>query len=1141
MPSQIDRQIFYDGKRRRWWYSKRILVVAGVFLVTIFSFGIFGVLVRPELPILNLIKVDPQYKDFSRTPSPSQNPQVVNKNNSTDLQRLETLLEGSPSRVTVSGNQSKPASSKTLGFYVNWDDNSLVSLKQNISKLDELVPEWLHLNGADGSIVVDDQSRQDETISFIKQNRPDLPIVPLVNNFNQQTQDWDKEALTKMLSSQTARTATIQNILTFVQTNNFSGISVDFEAIDDNQQVNLALFMKELYGNFHQRGLEVSQNIPLDDDSYNAKILGQYCDFLILMAYDENSVGDTMQGPIASNDWLVRTLLARFSDLPPQKYVIALGNYGYDWQDQKVEGDSITFQDAMRIAKEAKAEISLDPQSGNPHFEYSQDSILHHVWFLDAVTAFNEIKLTMKNQHPSGYALWYMGSEDPDIWKVFSGQNNLNADGANSLGTMDYGYGIIYVGQGEVLQVSGMPTEGKREITYDEKTGIKGEKITQFPNAYTITRRGGNDPKKIALTFDDGPDKNYTPKILSILKEHNVPATFFVIGLNANLHPDIVRQEFFQGNEVGNHTYTHPNIEKISDQQFKMEMNATERLLEGETGHASLLFRPPYAEDIEPVSPDQIRPILVTSNLGFYTVAMHIDPQDWRSPGVDAIATDVINEAKSGEGNIVLLHDAGGNRDQTIQALPKIIEGLQANGFQLVTVSDLMGLPERGLMPMVSQSEIFNSKINHIMGVVIYGVSSFIYWMFLLGIILGSLRFIFMGILALIQWCYSGKAAYKKYKNKYQPLVCIVIPAFNEEKVICQTINSILASTYPNFKIIVVDDGSEDKTYAKLKEFFGNNPKVVILSKKNGGKAEALNFGIANAEGEIIITLDADTLFRMDTVEKLIRIFVDQRVGAVAGNAKVGNRINLLTRWQALEYITSQNCDRRAFEILNCITVVPGSIGAWRREAIMKAGGFSGETLAEDADLTFAILREGYRIAYEDEAIAFTEAPDNTKDFLKQRFRWMYGTFQTAWKHRDALFRGKNRSLGIIALPNILIFQIFFPLISPLMDLMLIISLGWALWQDHTHLDYSALDTFHKILKYYLFFLYIDFLTALIPFFMERKEQWSLLLWMPFQRFYYRQLMYYVAIKSIFTAIKGRIASWGKIERKATVRVLKKI
>ena len=256
---------------------------------------------------------------------------------------------------------------------------------------------------------------------------------------------------------------------------------------------------------------------------------------------------------------------------------------------------------------------------------------------------------------------------------------------------------------------------------------------------------------------------------------------------------------------------------------------------------------------------------------------------------------------------------------------------------------------------------------------------------------------------------------------------------------------------------------------------------------------------------------------------------------AIAGNAKVGNRINILTYWQALEYITSQNLERRAFGFLNCICVVPGAIGAWRREILLKAGGFVNDTLAEDTDLTLTVLEMGYKVDYEEMAIALTEAPDTIKGFLQQRFRWMFGTLQAIWKHRHTLLRPRYGALGSFALPNLLIFQIIFPLISPLMDLLMVWSIIWATWQQSQHPDTPNPEGLQHVLFFYLLFLSVDFLAAFVAFSLERKEDWKLIIWLLPQRFFYRQLMYYVAIKSFLKAIQGQIVGWGKLERKSTV------
>jgi cellulose synthase/poly-beta-1,6-N-acetylglucosamine synthase-like glycosyltransferase len=407
-------------------------------------------------------------------------------------------------------------------------------------------------------------------------------------------------------------------------------------------------------------------------------------------------------------------------------------------------------------------------------------------------------------------------------------------------------------------------------------------------------------------------------------------------------------------------------------------------------------------------------------------------------------------------------------------------------------------------------------------------------WIFLIGILLGLARLLFVGSLAFAQWLRSRRRERIHAGSDYVPFVSILVPAYNEELVIANTIHSLLASDYPSYEIIVIDDGSEDETSNVVAEQFAGDECVRLLTVANAGKAAALNTGLRYARGEIIIALDADTLFTPQTVGALAHRFYDKTLGAIAGNAKVGNRVNLVTRWQALEYITAQNMDRRAFASLNCITVVPGAVGAWRADLLVKAGGFPSDTLAEDQDLTLRIRRLGYRIGYEETAVAWTEAPHNLRSLAKQRFRWAYGTLQCMWKHRDALFRPRYGALGFVAMPNVWIFQILFSLISPVMDLMLIYVLvadAIDRWQQPT--GYSSTNL-QQVFLYYALFLAIDWVSACFAFMLERRERWSLLWWLFLQRFCYRQVMYYVMIKSVAMAIRGPVVGWGKLERKAT-------
>jgi peptidoglycan-N-acetylglucosamine deacetylase len=554
------------------------------------------------------------------------------------------------------------------------------------------------------------------------------------------------------------------------------------------------------------------------------------------------------------------------------------------------------------------------------------------------------------------------------------------------------------------------------------------------------------------------------------------------------------------------------------------------------TGRSMRLLRPPYLGDAEPSDADEIVPIVEAQKLGYITVGTHVDTLDWQMLPVDQmmklVEKSINNPNPELRGDIVLLHDSGGDRSQTIKLLPVLIDQLRAECYSFVPVSELGGFARDQVMPKLPWTVMLSA--DRAVFLALSFIGQFLYYCFIAAIVLGVGRLVVLG----------GLAIQNRLRNSIKPpriahdgeTISVLIPAYNEEKVIAITVERILASDYRNLEILVIDDGSLDRTAEVIRQRFADEKRVSLISIANGGKAHALNMGLHQARGTVVVALDADTQFNTDTISRLVRWFADPAIGAVAGNAKVGNRINMITRWQALEYIVAQNLERRALSALDVLTVVPGAVGAWRRETLIELGGFPPDTLAEDQDLTIAVQAAGYQVAFDTSAIAWTEAPATVRGLSRQRFRWSFGTLQCLWKYRRITFNPRYGELGLVALPQVWLFQIILTTLAPVADLLLVWQLvgQWIAYSQH---GAEFTDSDLKLIAiYYAAFIAVDLLAAVVGFLMERGEDWRLLLWLPLQRFGYRQLMYYVVLRSIATALRGPFVGWGKLERHGTVK-----
>jgi peptidoglycan-N-acetylglucosamine deacetylase len=1032
----------------------------------------------------------------------------------------EFLHNNKNSDTLIHGNKIRAA------FYVNWDAGAFPALQAHISKLNMVLPQWFYINPNTELLEI-----KIDTAALALMKKSKVKILPVLTNLNtaKGEENWDNELLKKVLGNVEKRNKLIADITTALNKYQFEGINIDFEEWDASSAKYVVNFQKQLYDTLHAQNKIVSQDIlPLDEGEDAAIKLAEYNDYVFLMAYNQHWSGSE-PGEICEQRWLEKVLDQATKKIQSEKIILCLAGYGYDWKENS-EGEVVKYPEALSLALNSKAIIDFDNDTYNSRFEYTdQDSAYHEVYFIDAAGIFNTMRLS-DEMETGGTALWRLGSEDERMWTFY------NKDLSNAgLAKNPFDFTSLkdvaflqntpsYVGNGEVLDVQSYPQSGEFSLEIDSAENIISEQeYTKLPTQYVI-KKWGNVHNQVVLTFDDGPDETYTAQILDILEKEKVPASFFITGANAQDNLPLLERINKNGYEIGNHTYSHPNISEVSTSRAELEMKSTRLLIEAVTGKSTVLFRAPFNADSEPTSVAEIIPIALSKKNNYYTIGESIDPRDWEE---DITAQKIYDrvvaqyEANPKKG-IILLHDAGGDRKETVKALPDIIHYFKEKNVEITTVGNVLGKTPEEIMPTVNKNI---ASVNSAVAFTIFGFKKVTAIIFIIAFYLGLLRIITILSLALLQKRKSKKEAAILLANVAQPPVSIIVPAYNEHVTVLRTIENLLQQQYPHFNIIFVDDGSKDDTFSLVLEKYGNNKKVEIFAKENGGKATALNFGIEKSKNDFVVCIDADTVLLPNAIKEMMHFFVNEKVGAVAGNVKVGNAFNLLTKWQSIEYITAQNIDRRAFDFVNGMAIVPGAIGAFRKEAILNAGGFTSDTLAEDCDITMRINQNGFVIRNCNTAIAMTEAPETIKPLIKQRVRWSYGVMQSFWKNKHACFNYKYKGLGLLGLPNILLFQMILPLLSPIADLLFIFSLFW---------QSSQIRGNDGLIFSYLLLLLIDLIFSAIAFYFE-KESFKKLWYVIPQRIFYKPLMYVVIIKATVKALKGETQLWGTLKRTGNV------
>ncbi|MGL4758383.1 MAG: glycosyltransferase [Patescibacteria group bacterium] len=587
--------------------------------------------------------------------------------------------------------------------------------------------------------------------------------------------------------------------------------------------------------------------------------------------------------------------------------------------------------------------------------------------------------------------------------------------------------------------------EGEGTFTRITRQALSGsisfKKIENDINSFTINSYGlpakierfGLNKTKTVLTFDDGPHPDATIKILEVLRKENVKAVFFAVGQNVELYPEIARRIVQEGHEIGNHSYSHRKLYTSSDKIIEDEIKKTNIIIEQVTGVKPRFFRVPFTDGGKEYRVEQDLRVAKIAQ------AQGLQISDYDSDTKDFADMITIPDYSTLTGTQILLHDLPKRKGLELDTkLPSLIANLRKSGQEVVSYKELFN--EKDIPKDVVKNELsfiddlknkkFENMVFYKNNINLFVLSSFTYLLNIM-LVMMTLRLL---VVLYGKVLFRLKRPITKELPSIESLVSIVIPAYNEEKMICTTIDSILSSTYKNLEVIIVDDGSKDSIFMKAKTTYASNPNVKVYTKTNGGKGNALNFGIVRSIGEFVILVDADSIFEKEAISKLIANFHDPKVSAVAGNVDVGNNLfnvtwfrlpNFITIFQKIEYIYANLFDKKGYSPFNCTYIVPGCIGAYRRKDLIELGMLKSDTLAEDMLLSVMFLENKYKIVFEPDAYCITEAPESISQLYKQRLRWNFGTMQVVWKKRNLMFNPKHGLLGLFIFPYIVLSFIF--------------------------------------------------------------------------------------------------------------------
>ena len=533
-----EKPVFFDLGGKRWPRTRRLVALAGLLLFLGTVFFVQSLVTAPPLVLpLKLKKLKEQLKALQKqgpaaTNTEEANAQAIKKfyHTGAGKQRLEAVqnqLAAPKARPAKASNQIR------LAFTVSWDPNSYDSLVSHADKITHVCPEWFTLTASDGSFSGENDV---QLLQFMAANRH-LVLLPLMTNVSGETRV--PEAVENLAHGPAdAQNRFIDNLKQSLTDIHAGGVLIDWENLDPAYQEDLSKFLTKVAFALHDAGLQLWLQVLVGEErqAYDINTLGDVVDFFVASLHDQVSESDP-PGAVAGQDWFESWLAAIASYDDQEQWVIAIGTYGYDWPKDNApnsrsgwkRADTISFADAMsRAAYAGEGHTEDGAPEYNPSFDYTLEGVSHEVWFLDAPSFLNEARAARAKGF-NGLAISRLGTEDPQLWTAMDliGTPQLSKNDLASLQTLKTGKAITNIGEGEIITADISPEDGHRLVNVDEKSGLLTTTYDKFPEYPTLYHQGAGGDHQVAITFDDGPDPTWTPKILDILKQKKAPAAFF--------------------------------------------------------------------------------------------------------------------------------------------------------------------------------------------------------------------------------------------------------------------------------------------------------------------------------------------------------------------------------------------------------------------------------------------------------------------------------------------------------------------------------------------------------------------------------------------------------------------------------------